>query len=261
MKISFSCTMCGRCCHGLRLPLSVDEASQWLARGGSVELFCEAIPWPDEPAPDNGPAAHKRRRSFPAVSGQLPIRVIVSLMASFPDACPNLLPDMRCGIYDERPRACRVYPAEVNPHVPFDPATKLCPPDAWASVATLRDDTGAWTDPEVARSITAMRDADARDARVKSRLCASLGIDVAGLSNEATVVHRPLSERLADALRRAQRDDTDTDGHRDWRLASHRRHTMQLLAQASCHAVDATALPDALAFLGFVPGDEAATGA
>ncbi|WP_338000302.1 hypothetical protein [Burkholderia gladioli] len=44
MTVHFSCTMCGRCCHDLRLPLSIDEALAWLARGGEVQLFCDAIP-------------------------------------------------------------------------------------------------------------------------------------------------------------------------------------------------------------------------
>jgi Fe-S-cluster containining protein len=255
MKIPFSCTMCGRCCHGLRLPLGIAEAAAWLEDGGEVELFCEAIPWPGEPAPDNQLAAHKRRRSFAATSGDLPIRVIVSLMATFAGACPNLLPDMRCGIYERRPRACRVYPAELNPFFTLDRAAKLCPPEAWETDSLLYDEQGAVVDSEVAQAAIGMREADAAEAESKARLCAMLGIGVAGLSNESMVIHAPGRERLAAALA-GLRDGVAADDAGDWQLASHRQQTLGLLASASSRSVAASALGDGgVTFLGLVPAD------
>ncbi|HVI55922.1 MAG TPA: YkgJ family cysteine cluster protein [Luteibacter sp.] len=256
MKISFSCTMCGRCCHGLRLPLSIDEASSWLERGGRVELFCEAIPWPEEPAPDNTLAAHKRRRSFAAYSGQLPVRVIVSLMATFPGACPNLRADMSCGIYEDRPRACRVYPAEVNPFITLDRAGKLCPPEAWASDVPLQDEHGAWVDPEVDRAIIGMRAADAQEAEAKKRLCTRLQITTAGLSNESVVIHAPDRDRLTEALAWSRYSDAgDPTDVSDWTLASHRQRTLELLTSAASRSVDASKLDPGTTFMAFVPPD------
>jgi hypothetical protein len=53
MDIDFDCTMCGKCCHDLRLPLTVTEAIAWLERGNDVQILCEALPWPEEPPAEN----------------------------------------------------------------------------------------------------------------------------------------------------------------------------------------------------------------
>ena len=257
MTIHFSCTMCGRCCHGLRLPIGVEEAIAWLRDGGDVQLFCEAIPWPEEPPADNHLAWYKRRRSFAATSGQLPVRVIVSLMAAFDGACPNLQPDMRCGIYERRPRACRVYPAEVNPFFALDREAKLCPPEAWRTQDVLQNEDGEWADADVARSIAGMREADGRDAEVKARLCAILGISSSGLSNEGVVVHVPDRARLLSALEEATSvshgDDTLATA---WHVVSHRRATLGLLRSAGTASLPASDLQGtAASFMGFVAGD------
>ena len=44
MNINFECTLCGRCCHDLKVPLTVSEAidnlalSQFTASSGTVSL-------------------------------------------------------------------------------------------------------------------------------------------------------------------------------------------------------------------------------
>lgn len=237
--------------------MGVDEASAWLVRGGNVQLFCEAIPWPEEPPAGNVLAAYKRRRSFAASSGQLPIRVIVSLMATFEAACPNLLPDLRCGIYEERPRACRVYPAEVNPFIPLDRAGKLCPPESWQADDVLQDESGAWADSEVDGAITGMRETDATDAAVKARLCAWLDLSSAGLSNEGVVVVDLPRDRLIEALASAKAGDgRGLASASDWRFVSHRQGTLALLASAATSTLEASALTGAgMSFMAFVPGD------
>jgi Predicted Fe-S-cluster oxidoreductase len=131
--LNFACTMCGDCCHNLRLPLSVNEAIRWLECGGDVQVLCEAMPWPVEPSTDDGQVQHRRMRSFAAESGELPIRVMVTVAAAFDGACPHLQPDMRCGAYEARPNVCRIYPAEVNPFIELMLAHKACPPEAWAA--------------------------------------------------------------------------------------------------------------------------------
>jgi Fe-S-cluster containining protein len=258
MTIHFSCTMCGRCCHGLRLPVGVEEAVAWLRDGGDVQLFCEAIPWPEEPPADNHLAWYKRRRSFAATSGELPVRVIVSLMAIFEGACPNLQPDFRCGIYERRPRACRVYPAEVNPFFALDRDTKLCPPEAWRTQEVLQGDDGQWKDAEVAGAIVGMREADARDASVKARLCAILGISSSGLANEGVVVHAPVGEDLLAALEQAVLSADGDAASTTWHVVSHRRATLDLLQSAGTAPLPASALNGSQAsFMGFVAGDDA----
>jgi Fe-S-cluster containining protein len=201
-SLNFECApQCGGCCHDLRLPLTVAEATAWIERGGTVELLCEAIPWESEPAPDQLVAAHKRRRSFPATSGALPIRVIVVLAARFERGCPNLLSDMRCGIYDERPLVCRIYPAEINPFIALEPTHKMCPPQAW-SVPTPFMRGGQIIDAQVAEDIAKSRAGDQHDAPLKARICEMLGIDIAAFSTLGFAVHHPERAALLDALRR-----------------------------------------------------------
>ncbi|UPG92568.1 YkgJ family cysteine cluster protein [Luteibacter aegosomatissinici] len=256
MSLRFACTMCGRCCHSLRLPLSVAEAQAWLEDGGEVEVFCEAIPWPEEPAPDNGPAWHKRKRSFAAVSGHLPVRVIVTLVAAFDGACPNLRADMGCGIYERRPTACRVYPAEVNPFVALEPAQKLCPPEAWTSGGLFQDDQGHWTDPGVADAIQRRRGDDYAEAEARGVLCERLGIHEAGLSNEGVIVYAPSRESLREALKDATETYKTPAGHVDWLLVSHRLRTMWLLESAGARATQAADLAGAdRRFVSFLQGE------
>lgn len=256
MTLHFSCTMCGRCCHGLRLPLSMAEAQAWLENGGDVEVFCEAIPWPEEPPADNGPAWHKRKRSFLARSGHLPVRVIVTLVASFAGACPNLRADMGCGIYERRPTACRVYPAEVNPFISVDPAMKLCPPEAWHAPEVLQDDEGRWADPVVAGAVIKRREDDYAEAETRARLCALLGMHEAGLSNEGVLVYAPARAHLQQVLQAvAETSNSPADEH-DWVLVSHRLRTMWLLESAGARAMQAVDIAGAeRRFVSFV-GDE-----
>lgn len=256
MTVHFSCTQCGRCCHGLRLPLSVHEAIAWLRDGGDVQLFSEAIPWPEELPEENLLAQHKRRRSFAAHSGSLPVRVIVVLMASFDGACPNLLPDMRCGIYARRPRVCRIYPAELNPFVELEPASKSCPPEAWQSDAVLRDDAGRWTDPETVDAIAASREADRIDAATKARACELLGHAVAGLSNEGIVILSPKRERLLAVLEEALTRPAGEEPETSWRVFSNRTATLDMLRSAGTDSAPSPDAPiDDIRYIGFFQGD------
>ncbi|CAM2147527.1 putative zinc-or iron-chelating domain-containing protein [Pararobbsia alpina] len=202
LSLNFECLPeCGGCCQDLRLPLTIAEAIAWLERGGKVEMLCEAIPWESEPAPDQLVAAHKRRRSFPAQSGALPVRVIVVLAARFEAGCPNLLPDMRCGIYHERPLVCRIYPAEINPFIELQPAHKMCPPHAWSSTTPFIRG-GQIVDAQVAEDIASSRAADQREAPFKAQVCEELGVDIASFSTLGFAVHHPERGALLAALQR-----------------------------------------------------------
>lgn len=269
MSIHFSCTRCGRCCHDLRLPLSVDEAAAWLARGGNVQLFCDAIPWPGEPPGDPVLVRHRRQRSFAARCGALPVRVSVTLVAAFSGACPHLSADLTCGAYEQRPRVCRIYPAEVNPAVSLDPAAKACPPEAWAAGQPVFLSTGRLMDAPTAELIAQSRQADAHDRLTKAYLCAELGYDLAALANEGFVIYSPGSEPLRAALDTARKaasseriandDETrhDPPAPHPWRYVSNRRGTLDTLRE-----IDADARPvapsqpgDAFSYLGFFADD------
>ncbi|CAB3764805.1 YkgJ family cysteine cluster protein [Paraburkholderia humisilvae] len=255
MTIQFACTMCGQCCHNLRLPLSIDEATAWLARGGTVQVFCETIPWPEEPPAHNLQAQHKRRRSFASTSAALPVRVIATIVAAFDGPCPNLDADMRCRIYDVRPRVCRIYPAESNPFIELAPANKACPPEAWSPDKPVFAVHGKLVDAQIAQVIDASRAADASDALLKDRLCAMLHIDTAALANEGFVIHSPARD---DALRALQALAVHADGAvlppdaTQWRIVSNQHatvETLQSIGASGAHTSEFPTVP--FEYLGF----------
>lgn len=228
MNLDFECTMCGKCCHDLRVPLTVAEALAWLARGDEVQILCDASPWPEEPPQDNPQAAQRRRRSFAAMSGTLPVRVMVILAGAYVGPCPNLLPDMRCGIYEKRPLVCRIYPAEINPFVELQPAKKACPPDSWTPGLPPLLRSGKLVDAEILALIRQSHDTDACDLLVKQQVCRLLGIDRAAVWNEGFVAYSPDRFDLLEALRQAS-GESITPNIPTWRFVSNRRTTREAL--------------------------------
>lgn len=75
MDIHFECTQCGRCCHGLRLTLCVDEAIAWARNGDTVQILTEALPWSEDDADANSHGEYEKGRSVPATSGEAMIRI------------------------------------------------------------------------------------------------------------------------------------------------------------------------------------------
>lgn len=250
--LNFSCVSCGKCCHDLRLPLTWQEAIDWLSREGTVELMCEALPWLEEPDPSNLQAQHKRRRSFPAMSGNLPIRVVVVLTAVYTGACPNLDAEFRCRIYEIRPHVCRIYPAEINPFITLSPANKICPPEAWTSpVPLMRGETVV--DDEVRTHIALSRRDDEHEASSKQVLCALLGIGSAGLSSEGFAVHAPPANDLLKALR-AGLQDVDQENVPSWTVVSNQANTVNALTSAGADAdLTSNASSGPSRYIGFRP--------
>jgi Fe-S-cluster containining protein len=254
MDIHFECTMCGKCCHNLKLPMSMEEAIIWSERGGSVQILCEAVPWPEEPASDNLQAQSKRRRSFLAMSGELPTRIVVILAASFEGACPHLQADSSCGIYEERPRVCRIYPAEINPFVELVPEGKACPPEAWAPTQPILMRGHRLVNAEIAALIEQSRAADANDAQAKGRMCTYLDINTAAMANEGFVVYSPTRGHLLQALKRARRDEGAGESLPAWNFVSNRRETVAMLESAGALGTMVSPTPTAaFEYLGFFP--------
>jgi Fe-S-cluster containining protein len=254
MDINFECTMCGKCCHDLKLPLSVDEALVWLERGGDVQFLCEAVPWPDEPPADNLQAQHKRRRSFAASSGELPVRVVVVLAASFEGACPHLQANLSCGVYEKRPTVCRIYPAEINPFIELKPELKECPPEAWTPDKPLLMSGQHVVDAATFELIAKSRAADVSDAPTKARACLLLDIDAAALSNEGLVVHSPPMDLAIAALKRARENDGALEDVMQWKVVSNRRETVDTLTSIGATGVHYVKTDQpAFDYLGFFP--------
>ncbi|MFC0399119.1 YkgJ family cysteine cluster protein [Paraburkholderia rhizosphaerae] len=258
MTIHFSCTQCGKCCHNLRLPLSLDEAADWIRRGGDIELFCEAIPWPVEPPQSDAQAAHKRRLSFAAMCGAVPIRVIVTVVAAFDGACPHLLHDGRCGAYGQRPRVCRIYPAEVNPFIHLTPASKACPPDAWTTDKPVFFANGQTLDSETSELISQSRAVAAQDAQLKERLCAYLDVHHMALANEGFAIHKRAPDVMLAALERLKHDRKQVahGAAATWRFVSNRLSTVDTLVSIGADTAEVSSLPNALvSYIAFFPSD------
>jgi Fe-S-cluster containining protein len=236
VDIHFNCTQCGKCCRDSKIPLTVAEAISWLDRGHPVQLICEASPWPRGLADEDPRAAHFKRRSFAVTSGVLPTRVTVMLVADTAGACPNLLADMRCGIYENRPLVCRIYPAEINPLLGLNPGKKACPPEAWATDQPVLQRNGTVMSGVTRRDIQLSRDTDSIDVAVKNRLCLALNITDTALVHEAVLVYSPSSAVLSSALAFAMAAEgaMATEGGRNaqtqWRFVSNVPETIETLA-------------------------------
>ena len=238
MPIHFDCTMCGRCCQDLKLPLSVPEAISWLARGGDVQLLCEAFAWPGgyDPTPQ---AVYGWHRSFAAVSDRVPVRIAVTLVGAFAGDCPYLLADRKCGGYEDRPGVCRIYPAEINPTAMIDPHRKLCPPEAWGVEGPVLAIDGACVDPKTRQLIDRARAAGAEDIAAKQSACALLGIADAAFANEGFAVHAPDRAQLLAVLRAVGEQPPMTAPV--WRIVTNRASTLTMLLAAGADGALASA--------------------
>jgi hypothetical protein len=170
----------------------------------------------------------------------MPIRVVVILAARIDGACPNLLPDLRCGIYERRPLVCRIYPAEINPFIQLEPRNKACPPEAWAAHHPLLQRNGVVVNETVRRDIQLSRDTDATDTAVKLRLCEALHVRDTALATEGYVVYSPDVAALLRALSQAMESadaavDLATDST-PWRFLSNQSGTVESLVAGGASA-------------------------
>ncbi|MFI4890324.1 MAG: YkgJ family cysteine cluster protein [Steroidobacterales bacterium] len=237
MDIHFGCTQCGNCCKGLKLPLTVAEAVDWLGSGHQVQIICEAAPTPAEGAEVDASAAHFGRRSFAAISGSSPAQVAVILAASFAGNCPNLRADMRCGIYDRRPLVCRIYPAEINPCIELKPASKSCPAEAWAAANPVLQCSGRILSAVLRGDIQKSRDTTASDAGVKQRVCTALQVRDTAPAGDGFVVHSPSIAELSSALAGAIAAAPAPQATPGWRYVSDRPETVQHLTKSGAAAI------------------------
>jgi len=239
LDLNFSCTQCGMCCRKTKIPLTVQETTEWLNAGHQVQLICEASPWLESSPIDNPKRAHFKRRSFAADSASIQVRVIAILVANVPDGCPNLMADMRCGIYERRPLVCRIYPAEINPFVQLKIENKACPPEAWAREHPLLQREGRVTSDVIRQDIQRSRDTDVLDVDVKRRLCAALHVVDAAVTLEGLLVYSPPISILRDAIACAIENSDAAPANTQWRFVSDRVETIERLANAGAATVHA----------------------
>ncbi|MGE8410551.1 MAG: YkgJ family cysteine cluster protein [Pseudomonas sp.] len=197
-SLLFNCTGCGKCCTGHHVPLTLSEARQWADDDGQIIVLVEAFL-------DNGlglpPAQqeHARRRSCAVPCGTTEAYVAITFAAFNPGPCRNLDADLRCLIYERRPLVCRIYPMEINPHIPLRPDAKDCPPEAWGSgdVLIYRERVA---DPQLLEMIERSRQADRDDIRHKALVCQHLGIDTSALKGNGFTAYLPPTAALRQAM-------------------------------------------------------------
>jgi Fe-S-cluster containining protein len=197
--IRFACNGCGICCKGRLIPLTLNETRQWLQRGHEVAVVLEAFDestWPSQPRQ----YAHSAQRAVEVTSGDARIRVVAVLAGNALAQCPNLGEDDRCGIYEERPLVCRIYPMEINPFIALRPESKICPPQVWEEGEVLFTDR--IVDPVLADQVERSRQADRDDAQAKIAVCEAMGLNVAAWKGNALVVYLPDRAHLLEAISR-----------------------------------------------------------
>ncbi|QVM97564.1 YkgJ family cysteine cluster protein [Pseudomonas sp. SORT22] len=196
--IRFDCTGCGKCCTGHHVPLTLSEARHWAGSGGQVIVLVEAFLANGLGLPAEQ-REHAMRRSWPVPCGSSEAWVTITFAAFNPGRCRNLDDDNRCGIYEIRPLVCRIYPMEINPHIPLRPEAKDCPGEAWQSGPALIHGNQL-VDKRLAELIERSRQADRDDIRAKVAICQALGIDVSALKGNGFTAYLPDTAALAQAL-------------------------------------------------------------
>lgn len=223
MTLRFSCTGCGKCCTDHHVPLTLPESRRWAQAGGQVIVLVEAFLRDGAGPPSlRLPAEqqeHARRRSLPVMCGDAPAFVSITFAAFNQGRCRNLLADNRCAIYEERPLVCRIYPMEINPHIPLRPEAKECPTEVWADGPPLIHG-GRLADTELATLIERSRQADRDEIAAKGLICSQLGIRTAALKGDGFTTYLPRTDALLDAIDRLEQRGPvlNEEAAKDWSL-------------------------------------------
>ncbi len=161
----------------------------WAADGGQVIVLVEAFLGNGLGLPMQQ-REHAERRSVRVRSGSTDAHVAITFAAYNVGPCRNLDDDKLCRIYERRPLVCRIYPAEINPHIPLNPAAKDCPPESWEQ-GPLLIAGGQLVDQELIELIERSRQADRDDIQSKDAICALLGIRTTALKGDGFTAYLP----------------------------------------------------------------------
>ncbi|MDF3199198.1 MULTISPECIES: YkgJ family cysteine cluster protein [unclassified Pseudomonas] len=198
MNTHFSCVGCGKCCTDHHVPLTLEEARSWAADGGNVIVLVEGFLGSGLGLPELQ-REHAQRRSAVVPSGNTEAYVAITFAAYNAGRCRNLDEDNRCGIYERRPLVCRIYPMEINPHIPLNPGAKDCPPESWEQGPALIVG-GELMDKELAELIRRSRQADRDDIQAKEAVCGLLGIHTTALKGDGFTAYLPDMGLFAQAI-------------------------------------------------------------
>lgn len=185
----------------------------WAADGGQVIVLVEGFL-------SNGlglplqQREHAERRSVRVRSGASEAYVAITFAAYNVGACRNLDEDNLCRIYERRPLVCRIYPMEINPHIPLNTAVKECPPESWEQGPDLIVG-GKLVDQELLTLIQRSRQADRDDVQTKDVICGLLGIRTAALKGDGFTAYLPQMDAFASIVDQVAAQQPQAPGG-DW---------------------------------------------
>ncbi|SDH59589.1 YkgJ family cysteine cluster protein [Pseudomonas panipatensis] len=211
----FSCNGCGKCCHDHHVPLTLAEARDWASDGGALIILLEAV-LADGSGLPAGQREHVLRRSLAVRCGQTRAHLAITFAAFNQGACRHLGSDMRCAIYQRRPLVCRIYPMEINPHIPLRAENKDCPAQVWETGPELIVG-GQLVDAQLAELIERSRQADREEIAAKAAICQRLGISTSALKGDGFTSYLPQREAFLDALNEVQAQSPE-QSEADWAL-------------------------------------------
>lgn len=215
MNTTFSCVGCGKCCNDHHVPLTLPEARMWAADGGQVIVLVEGFLGNGLGLPVQQ-REHAEHRSLMVRSGATEAYIAITFAAYNVGRCRNLDEDNLCRIYERRPLVCRIYPMEINPHIPLNPAIKECPPESWEKGPDLIIG-GELVDQELAGLIQRSRQADRDEIRTKDAICASLGIRTTALKGDGFTAYLPDMGAFASVIEHVTQQPLPTDGS-EWQF-------------------------------------------
>lgn len=206
MNTKFSCVGCGKCCTDHHVPLTLLEARQWAADGGNVIVLAEAF-LEDGYGVSVEQRTHSQRRACHVPSGSAMAYVAITFAAYNVGPCRNLDAENLCRIYERRPLVCRIYPMEINPHIPLRPEAKDCPPHAWEQGPDFIVG-GKLVDRQLTALIEQSRQADRDEVAAKDAICNLLGIRTAALKGDGFTAYLPDMQAFTAALEKISESAT-----------------------------------------------------
>ncbi|SHM78367.1 Fe-S-cluster containining protein [Pseudomonas asturiensis] len=230
MNTQFSCTGCGGCCTDHHVPLTLTEATQWAADGGTVIVLTEAFLANGYGVPE-AQLTHATRRSTEVNTGQTTAHVAITFAAYNVGRCRNLDDENLCRIYERRPLVCRIYPMEINPHIPLRPETKGCPPESWEQGPDLIVG-GKLVDTHLTALIEQSRQADRDEIKAKQSICQRLGIRTTALKGNGFVAYLPDMAAFAEAIAQGVRNESEALEDQGWEFHVAGQTVIDTLKQA-----------------------------
>lgn len=227
-QIDFRCSICGGCCKGRYVPLSLGETRAWLHRGHRVAILLEAFAR-QQHASDPRQYIYDANRGGQARSGDLDVYLIAVFAADAIPTCPQLGENHFCNVYEQRPAVCRIYPFEMNPFVAFRTEQKDCPPEAW--VAPEEAAAGHRSDNTLAQLIEAARTANVVDAAAKIAICERLGLSVTAWRGNGYAIHTPEIAEFEAAIHVIDTMAEPASNRLDWQIQVHGAGIAQLLSE------------------------------